>query len=304
MADSELVSRLHGVIPPLATPLRNGRLDTLGLERLIEYVLCAPVNGLFVLGTTGEGPALPSRVRRQVVQESVPIVNGRLPVIVGVSDSSLADAIESAEFAAAVGADAIAATPPYYFPLSQAGLVQWYSELANGSPLPLLLYNFPFLAKSHLELETVARLMDVDNIIGIKDSHGDLDTFAKFCEQSRQREDWRVFIGPEEKLADAIALGADGGVCGGANLRPQLFVDFYEAALAARQAEAGGKDAAQKRVEDVRRAVLQLAADTYGSPISCESVIRGLKRKLAEAGICSAESTWDAPFASRVTSTQ
>ena len=277
------ISQLAGVVPPLLTPLAGGELDTLGLERLIEFVLSADVGGLFVLGTTGEGPALSSVSRQAVVSESVAIVAGRRPVLVGISDASLSDAVDSAIWAAECGADAIVATPPFYFPLDQDGLVAWYQTLAECSPLPLMLYNFTGLAKTSITPQACRRLMDVENIVGVKDSDGDMDVFAQFCEQAKQREGWRVFVGPEHLLADAVMMGAHGGVAGGANLRPQLFVDFYRAAVQGRHDD----------VEQIRQQIAEMHQTVYGPNVTCQTVVCGLKAALEREGICPAESTWD-----------
>lgn len=279
----EKIAQLAGVVPPLLTPLADGELDTLGLERLIEYVLCADVGGLFVLGTTGEGPALSRASREAIVSESVAIVAGRVPVLAGVSDASLSDAVEAAHWAAECGADAVVATPPFYFPLEQDELVAWYRALAERSPLPLMLYNFTALAKTRITPEAAQRLMDVENIAGVKDSDGDMNVFAQFCRQAQQRPGWRVFVGPEHLLADAVRMGAHGGVAGGANLRPQLFVDFYQAAV----------DGRHDDVAALREQIVEMHRAVYGPVVTCGSVVRGLKHALAEEEICSAESTWD-----------
>ncbi len=117
------VPRFRGIIPPLATPLvdRN-TLDVSGLERLVEHVLGGGVHGLFVLGTTGEGPALPPGVRREVVDRTIRQVAGRVPVLVGISDTVLAESVALATFAADCGAAAVVAAPPYYFPAGQEPL--------------------------------------------------------------------------------------------------------------------------------------------------------------------------------------
>ena len=99
-------------------------------------------------------------------------------------------------------------------------------------PLPVTLYNMPSLTRTSFELATVRRLLDEPSIVGMKDSSGDLAYFEKVRELSRERDDWSLLVGQEHLLAQALERGADGGVCGGANVWPQLFVQIYEAALA------------------------------------------------------------------------
>lgn len=272
------VPRFRGIIPPLATPLvdRN-TLDVSGLERLVEHVLGGGVHGLFVLGTTGEGPALPQGVRREVVDRTIRQVAGRVPVLVGISDTVLAESVALATFAADCGAAAVVAAPPYYFPAGQEPLEHWARAVVAGLPLPLLLYNMPEMVKVVLGPALVRRLADLPGIVGLKDSGGDLETFAGYAAVVREeRPDWTLLIGPEQMLLEAHALGGHGGVCGGANVRPRLFVDL-QAAL-----ERGDEALAA----DLQQKVLSLGR-LYAVGTQPGRVIVGIKAALACLGICS-----------------
>ena len=205
-------------------------LDRAGLERLIEYVLTGGVHGLFLLGTTGEASALSSNLRREFVKSAIQQVNRRVPILVGVSDTSIVESLQLARDVATLGADAIVATTPYYIPLEEAELVEYVRVLDKESPLPVVLYNMPRLTKQPFSLEALRAAMQFENVIGVKDSSGDMDYFKKLCDLAAERPDWSVLIGSESKLADAIKMGADGGVTGGANVAPRLLVDVYEAA--------------------------------------------------------------------------
>lgn len=269
--------RFHGIVPPLATPLVDrDTLDEAGLERLVEHVLAGGVHGLFVLGTTGEGPALPMPVRRAVITAVVKQAGSRVPVLVGISDTVLADSLALARFAADTGATAVVAAPPYYFPTGQEPLEHWCRTLVAGLPLPLLLYNMPEMVKTILEPGTVRRLADLEGIVGLKDSGGDLDVFAAYARVVREaRPDWSLLMGPEQMLPQAWALGGHGGVCGGANVAPRLFVDL-QAAL-----DHGDEAAARS----LQRKVLALGR-LYDVGTEPGRVIVGVKGALAALGIC------------------
>jgi 4-hydroxy-tetrahydrodipicolinate synthase len=269
--------RFHGIVPPLATPLLDrDTLDEAGLERLVEHVLTGGVHGLFVLGTTGEGPALPMGVRRAVVASVVKQVGSRVPVLVGISDTVLADSLALARLAADAGAAAVVAAPPYYFPTGQEPLERWCRTLVAGLPLPLLLYNMPEMVKTILEPDTVRRLAHLPGIVGIKDSGGDLDTFAAYAGVVRDtRPDWSLLIGPEQMLPEAHARGGHGGVCGGANVAPRLFVDL-QAAL--ERGDATSAHALQRKVLALGR--------LYDVGTEPGRVIVGVKGALAALGIC------------------
>lgn len=271
-------SRLHGIIPPLATPLASpNALDTAGLRRLVERQLSAGVHGLFILGTTGEGPSLSQSLRRELIEQTVAMIDERVPLFVGITDTSLMDAIDLACFAKVRGAFAAVAAPPFYFPAGQTELAHWYHQLADNLPLPLLLYNMPSCAKIAIELITVQNLVKHDNIIGIKDSSGDLNYLRAVIEGTKElRDDWPVFVGPEALLVQAMSLGAVGGVTGGANLCPELFVQLYRAVTE--------QDGA--RINELQQIVIELQ-ELYRMGKYDSSYLKGLKCALELTGICS-----------------
>ncbi len=221
---------IEGIVPPLVTPLlQRDRLDVAGLERLVEHVINGGVSGIFVLGTTGEAPSLGYRLRREMIRESVRLVNHRVPVLVGVADTAFVETVDLARYAAECGADAAVLTTPYYFPAGQTELTSYVRNIVPMIPLPVMLYNMPGLTKVWYEIETLKNISDLQSIVGVKDSSGDLDYFARVCELKQERPDWSVLIGPEALLVEAHRLGGNGGVSGGANVLPKLFVDLEKA---------------------------------------------------------------------------
>lgn len=272
--DEQHVRRFHGVIVPLVTPLTDGdTLDEAGLARLIEHVIAGGVHGIFVLGTTGEGPGLSYRLRRELVALACEMVEGRLPVLVGVTDTAFAESVDLSLVAADAGAAAAVLAPPFYVPPSQRELIGYVERMAGEVPLPLMLYNMPKFTKIAFDLSTLQTLCQVENIAGIKDSGGDLDYFARLIGLRRRRPDWSILIGPEHLLADAMRLGGDGGVNGGANVFPELFVDCYEAARDGRRTdELGG------RIDDFQR-IYRIGDDPA-------AFIKATKCALSILGIC------------------
>ncbi|REJ72161.1 MAG: dihydrodipicolinate synthase family protein [Planctomycetota bacterium] len=269
----------HGVIVPLVTPLDGrDRLDEAGLERLVEHVVDGGVHGIFLLGTTGEAPSLSERLKRQLIQRVVKQVDRRVPILVGVTDTSLVDSLELASFSAEQQVDAIVAAPPPYFPLGQHDLVSCMTDLANESPLPVYLYNMPSHCKVAFEAEAVRQLAQVDGVAGIKDSSGQMLFFNQMIALAEERADFTVLMGPEELLAESVLMGGHGGVCGGANLAPQLYVELYEAAVSGDLA----------LVHRLQHRVLRLASRLYtvGDPPS--GYLTGLKCALECVGLCRA----------------
>ena len=223
--------RFTGIIPPMVTPIAShDQLDIHGLERLIEHILGGGVHGLFILGTTGEGPSLSYRLRRELIERTCAQVNDRVPVLVGVTDTSYIESLSLAHHAAECGASAVVAAPPYYFPAGQPELTEYFESLANESPLPIVLYNMPACTKLDIELETLRRLLDHPRVMACKDSSGRMVYFHQVVRLLEDYPGKTVLIGPEEMLGEATLLGGHGGVSGGANLFPRLYVKLYESA--------------------------------------------------------------------------
>jgi len=225
--------KLKGIVPPLITPLKDrDTLDVQGLEKLVEHVLGGGVHGLFILGTTGEGPSLGYRLREELIQRICCQVADRVPVVVGITDTAFVESVKMSQIAAEAGADGVVLSTPYYFPAGQTELEEYVRKLVPELALPVMLYNMPSLTKVWFEIETLSRLSDLDGIVGVKDSSGDMDYYSELCRLQSERPDWSFLIGPEDKMIESIPMGGHGGVNGGANAYPKLFVAAYEAAVA------------------------------------------------------------------------
>ncbi len=261
----------------MITPL-SGRdeLDAGGLEKLLEHILSGGVSGLFILGTTGEGPSLSYSLRRELIERVCKQVNRRVPVLVGITDTAFAESVNVARCAADVGADALVAAPPYYMPEGQPELQEWLDHLIPELPLPIFLYNMPPLTKVSYELETIRHALHNPRIIGFKDSSGDLDYFKNVAALSKQRPDWSLFIGPEEKLLDALQLGGHGGVSGGANLFPKIYVNLCQAFQAGDLA----------RAQQLQKQIQRIGSALYRVGKHPSTIIKGIKCTLACLGIC------------------
>lgn len=268
---------LRGIIPPLVTPL-SGRdtLDVAGLERLIEHLLTGGVHGLFILGTTGEAPSLSYRLRRELIERTCLLVKGRVPVLVGITDTAFVESVNLAQFSAEKGASAVVTAPPYYFPAAPPELQQYIEDLVAEMPLPMFLYNMPGLTKVSFDIELVRRALDMPGICGVKDSSCDMIYFHRLIEVARQRPEWSILVGPEELTAEAVLLGGHGGINGGANLHPGLYVKMYEAAAA--------QDLPLTR--QLHAEVMRLAGSIYTVGRHKSAIIKGIKCGLSLLGIC------------------
>jgi dihydrodipicolinate synthase/N-acetylneuraminate lyase len=273
-----MTPRYQGIIPPMITPL-TGRdtLDLAGLERLIERLISGGVSGIFALGTTGEAPSLSYRLRRELIEHTCRLVRGRVPVLVGITDTSLVESTRLACDAANYGADAVVTSAPFYFPAGQPELREFIEELLPELPLPLMLYNMPALTKTSFSREVVTWALDQEKIIGLKDSSGDLVYFRKMRHLAgTARPDWSFLVGPEELLGEVVLMGGHGGINGGANLHPTLYVDLYEAAKAGDLV----------RTRELSAEVMALSEAIYQVGKHGSAIIKGLKCSLSLLGIC------------------
>jgi 4-hydroxy-tetrahydrodipicolinate synthase len=277
MKKRKLPAPLTGMVPPIVTPLHSRDvLDVEGLSRLVERLISGGVSALFVLGTTGEGPALSHRVQREMVERTCQLVNGRIPVLVGITDPSLVEALEMARFSADVGADAVVTAGPFYFPLTQPELERYVKSVLAESPLPVMLYNMPGLTKVTFGVETVRKLMALDKVIGIKDSSGDMPYVHQILRVAKARKDFTVLLGPETLTGEAMLMGAHGGVSGGAMVNPKLYSDLCTAALA--------KD--YKKTMKLHQDVVELNARIYYQGAYSMPITRNIKCALSLLGIC------------------
>lgn len=277
------MQKIQGIIPPMITPLKgNDELDREGAVRLIEHMLKGGVHALFILGTTGEAQSLTYRLRYEFVELVCKQVAGRVPVLVGVTDTSLDESVKLAEVAARCGAAGVVAAAPYYFAPSQQEMIEYFTALADALPLPLYLYNMPSHVKVFLEAGTVKKLAEHPNIVGLKDSSANMNYFETLLYHLGGRDDFALYVGPEELTGECVLMGADGGVNGGANMFPELYVAMYEAAKA--------NDVA--RVRELQRRIMQISVSIYTVGKYGSSYLKGVKCALSLLGICDDYISW------------
>ena len=229
------LDRLRGVIPPVPTMFNeDGSFDPQGMGVLIDRLLASDIDGFLFLGSAGEFAQLSHAARKEIAQFCVARVAGRRPVIIGTASCSTAEVIDLSEHASAIGADAVMVVNPYYSLLSDDRLYTHYRRIAETSPLPVLLYNFPALAGQDLSVDLVARLArDCPNIVGIKDTVDCLSHIRRIIlEVKGARPDFLVFCGFDEYMADTLLLGGDGVIPATSNFAPQISCGIYRAVRA------------------------------------------------------------------------
>jgi 4-hydroxy-tetrahydrodipicolinate synthase len=267
---------VKGIIPPVITPLiDNNTIDVKGLEKLIEHLVSGGVHGLFILGTTGEATSLSYQLRKELIKRTGELINRRVPVVVGITDTSLNGSLEIAEYSEKMGMDGLVIAPPYYLPISQEEMREYLENIVPKLPLPFLMYDMPGCTKMHMSLETIKKAKEL-GAIGIKDSSGDISYLYSIIQEFKSSPDFSIISGTELFLSDTILHGGHGAVAGGANLFPRLFVDLYNASL---ERDLG-------KIAILRDKVMMIESTIYNVGKHKSRIILGIKCALSVMNIC------------------
>jgi 4-hydroxy-tetrahydrodipicolinate synthase len=218
-----------GTFTALVTPFRNGEVDVEALEGMVEFQIQHGVSGLVPCGTTGETPAMSEAEDRVVVGTVVRIANGRVPVIAGTGSNSTDMAIKYTKMAQEVGADGSLQVAPYYNKPTQEGLYRHFAAIAESTELPLVLYNIPGRTGVTISAETMARLAEIPNIVGVKDSTLSMNMISdviRLC-----GEEFDVLSGDDPMTLPLVALGGRGVISVASNVAPGAVSDMVRAVL-------------------------------------------------------------------------
>ena len=216
-----------GAFTALITPFKNGEVDGEALADLAEFQIRQGVNGLVPCGTTGETPALTEEEDRLVVETAVHVSGGQVPVIAGTGSNSTDMAIKYTKMAEKAGADGSLQVAPYYNKPTQEGLFRHFATIAENTSLPLILYNIPSRTSVTLSAETVARLAELPNIVGIKDSTLSVSMVSdvrRLC-----GEDFAILSGDDPMTLPVISLGGNGVISVAYNVAPAAVSEMVKA---------------------------------------------------------------------------
>jgi 4-hydroxy-tetrahydrodipicolinate synthase len=244
-------SALHGIWLPLITPFRDGALDEISLKRLVAHYAVEPLDGLILGATTGEGMSLDDDETERLVaitRASLDAAGKRIPIYLGVSGSDTRKVIKALEQSAAWNLDGYLIPCPYYTRPSQQGLFAHFSAIADGTARPILIYNIPYRTGVNLGNETMLRLAERANVVGVKDCCADV---AQSFDLVRYKpEDFAVLTGEDPLYYSALTQGADGAILASAHVRTAAFVDIRNKMLSGDQT---GALADWQRLADVPR---------------------------------------------------
>ena len=248
---SDLQNQLQGLWLPLITPFRDGELDEPSLRRLVRHYVDRPVDGLILAATSGEGMALGSaELERLVYVVRAELSGGRrtMPICLGLSGAATAKMLDALDETAAWPIDGYLIASPYYTRPSQRGLVRHFEALADHASWPIALYNIPYRTAVNLTNETLLRLAEHPNIVGIKDCSADRAQSVEFL--ARRPAGFRVLTGEDAHYHEALTDGADGAILLSAHLETEAFASVQ---ALAKQGDRDGALACWEGVAELTR---------------------------------------------------
>ncbi len=299
-----MAQRYPGVYPAMSTPLTEDReIDREGIKKVVGYLFDNGVDGLSILGSTGECSALRREQRKEALSLALEFGGDRGTIFTGAAGSVTADVIADLKSIDGMGAKGALVPPPFYYPLNNEGVVTYYERVAEASPVPIILYNIPRITKVQISVEAIARLIEHPNIIGIKDSSGEFPYFEEVARLAESHHGFTVLTGSDSMLAASLYVGGHGIIGAGVNIVPDVVVAVYNAAMSGDRSKA---IAMQHKVSDAvnacrvgvfpgaykaQFALKGLCQPHMAWPIPSlnKSEMEQLRKNLVEAGVLSAE---------------
>jgi len=218
-----------GSIVALITPFKDDILDQDAYIQLIQYHIKNGTNGLVPGGTTGESPTLSHDEHKKIIEIAVRESNGKIPVIAGTGSNSTSEAIELSKFAEEAGSDALLVVTPYYNKPTQEGLYQHYKKINDSVGIPIIIYNIPSRSVIDMSVETMSRLFELKNIIGVKDATGDLSRVDK--QLKSMGKEFIQLTGNDDNAFEFNKRGGVGAISVTANIAAKLTSDFQKACI-------------------------------------------------------------------------
>lgn len=223
------MTEIKGIIPPILTPMdEEENVNEKELRNQVNRLIGAGVHGIFAFGTNGEGYALSESEKESILEVVIDETAGRVPVYAGSGCITTKDTIRMSQKAKSLGADVLSVITPWFAAASQNDLLEHYKEVAKAVDMPIVLYNIPARCGNALLPATVAKLAEIDNIVGAKDSSGSFDNMLQYIELTREK-DFAILSGNDSLIYWNLLAGGAGGIAGCANVFPKNMAGIYDA---------------------------------------------------------------------------
>src|SRR5271156_955066 len=225
--EMEKRAKFHGSMPALVTPFKDGKFDEQAFRALIDWQISAGSHGLVPVGTTGESPTLTHEEHRRVINVCIDEARGRVPVIAGAGSNNTVEAIELARHAERAGADAALVVTPYYNKPTQEGLYRHFKAINDAVGIPIFIYNIPPRSVIDMSVETMKRVFELKNVVGVKDATGNVARIS--LQRQAMGAGFIQLSGDDITALACMAAGAHGCISVVANVAPTLCAELMEA---------------------------------------------------------------------------
>jgi len=222
-------AKFHGSMPALVTPFKDGKIDEPAFRSLVDWQIASGSNGLVPVGTTGESPTLSHEEHRRVVDICIDEARGRVPVIAGAGSNNTSEAVDLARHAERAGADAVLVVTPYYNKPTQEGLYHHFRAVNDAIGIPIIIYNIPPRSVIDMSVDTMKRLYELKNIVGVKDATGDVGRISK--QRMAMGPEFIQLSGEDMTALACVAAGGHGCISVSANAAPALCAELMTHAL-------------------------------------------------------------------------
>ena len=217
--------KIEGVLVPLVTPFKEGKVDLKSYERMVNHYIEEGVSGIIPLATTGESPTILENEYEEVLAKTMQFSNNRVPVYVGLGGNNTSEVVKKLKVAEKYNVDGILSVAPYYSRPNQRGLYEHFKSISEETDLDIIIYNIPYRTGTNVENETIHILSELENIIGVKDCSGDMKQTTDLL--INPPKDFSILTGEDAYFYTTLLLGGQGGIMGSAHLRTKEFIEVY-----------------------------------------------------------------------------
>lgn len=217
--------KVEGVLVPLLTPFKDGKIDIKSYSKMIDYYIKQGVSGLIPLGTTGESPTILPDEYEEILDKTIEFNNNRVPIYTGLGGNHTSEVVKKLKVIEKYKINGILSVAPYYSRPNQRGLYEHFKNISESTDLDIILYNIPYRTGTNIENETLHKLAEFKNIIGVKDCSGNMKQTTDLL--INPPKDFSILTGEDSYFYTTLALGGHGGILASANLRTKDFIDIY-----------------------------------------------------------------------------
>ena len=217
--------KIQGVLVPLITPFKDGKVDFKSYERMVNHYIEQGVSGIIPLATTGESPTILTNEYEEVLAKTIEYNNSRVSVYVGLGGNHTSEVVSKLKLVERYKVDGILSVAPYYSRPNQRGLYEHFKCISEATDLDIIIYNIPYRTGTNVENETIHRLAELKNIIGVKDCSGDMKQTTDLL--INPPKDFSILTGEDAYFYTTLILGGHGGIMGSAHLRTKEFIEVY-----------------------------------------------------------------------------